>query len=99
MIDGRTLTPAELEQVKVSSGTMRGGMGTFYNMKLNGKSIILTTEQRRAIIAEGRDAFQTSDYDQGQLQSAEGDNYYGYPPIPSTSRTNLLTLLQLQKYH
>ena len=79
MIDGRTLTPAELEQVKVSSGTMRGGMGTFYNMKLNGKSIILTTEQRRAIIAEGRDAFQTSDYDQGQLQSAEGDNNMATP--------------------
>ena len=52
MIDGRTLTPAELEQVKISSGTMRGGMGTFYNMRLNGKGIILTTEQRRSLIAD-----------------------------------------------
>jgi hypothetical protein len=70
MIDGRTLTPAELAQVEVQPIMMRGGMGTFYRMKLNGKSIILTTEQKRPLIDDRNARYKEFADSQGLLQSA-----------------------------
>jgi hypothetical protein len=45
-------------------------MGTFHNMKLNGKSIILTTEQRRALIATNSAKQKEFADSQGLLQLA-----------------------------